>query len=106
MGKYRFQWNERLRISLPVMEQDWELYDGAEQADMVERWELIRGTIPDRIMELERVIRVKQNELFEEDSFPESCRINSEIAELASRINDLQIWYRVSQELETPLSPS
>ncbi|MUT68150.1 hypothetical protein [Paenibacillus sp. NEAU-GSW1] len=101
MGTYRFQWNERLRISLPVLNDEWEQYDAAEQAQIIEQWELIRGTIPDRIFQFERIIRVKQNELFEEESFTESCRINSEIAELASRINDLQIWYRINQELET-----
>ncbi|MFF2481559.1 hypothetical protein [Paenibacillus sp. NPDC058071] len=101
MGDYRFQWNERLRIALPVLEGEWESYGTREQSEMVERWELIRGAIPDRIMEFERIINVKQAELFEEENFAESCRINAEIAEYASRINDLHIWYRVNQQLDS-----
>lgn len=52
-------------------------------------------------MEFERIINHKQNELYEEDDFEESCRINAEIAEYASRINDLHIWYRTNQELDS-----
>jgi hypothetical protein len=101
MLMYRFEWNERLLIALPVLKVDWEHYDSAEQMDIVEQWELIRGTIPDRVMEFERIINHKQNELYEEDDFEESCRINAEIAEYASRINDLHIWYRANQELDS-----
>ncbi|MFX3633809.1 MAG: hypothetical protein ACE3L7_25995 [Candidatus Pristimantibacillus sp.] len=101
MAMYCFQWNERLQISLPIMEVEWEQYDDAEQSDIVERWELIRGSIPDRVMEFEWIINMRQDQLFEEDSFEESCRINSEIADYASRINDLHIWYRMNQELES-----
>ncbi|GLX69269.1 hypothetical protein [Paenibacillus glycanilyticus] len=101
MLMYRFEWNERLRLALPVLEADWEQYSALEQSDIVEQWELIRGTIPDRVMEFERIINRKQEELFEEDNFEESCRLNTEIAEYASRINDLLIWYRTNQELDS-----
>lgn len=60
------------------------------------------GTIPDRIKVLEDIIRVKQQLLFEEDDFAESCLINGDIADLASRINDLNIWFRTRQDLEPP----
>ncbi|NIK67428.1 hypothetical protein [Paenibacillus sp. BK720] len=101
MLMYRFEWNERLLIALPVLEADWEQYSSAVQSDIVERWELIRGTIPDRVMEFERVINRMQSQLYEEENFEESCRLNAEIAEYASRINDLHIWYRTNQELDS-----
>jgi hypothetical protein len=101
MLMYRFEWNERLLIALPVLEADWRQYSSRQQSDIVEQWELIRGTIPDRIMEFERIINRKQNQLYDEENFEESCRLNAEIAEYASRINDLHIWYRTNQELDS-----
>lgn len=101
MGVYRFDWNERLRIRLPVLETEWEQYEPAEQRDIVAQWELIRGTIPDRIMEFERHINAMQERLYEEESFEISCILNYEIADYASRINDLHIWYRIDQQVES-----
>ncbi|OQP01541.1 hypothetical protein B1689_04345, partial [Geobacillus sp. 44C] len=37
------------------------------------------------------------DQLSDENDFERSCRLNSEIAELASIINDLWIWYRMNQ---------
>ncbi len=99
-SRYRFEWNERLGIRLPVMEREFEALSPTEQEDMLGQWEQIRGRIPDRIRELEQRINRKQEELGKESDFARSCALNSDIAELASRINDLQIWYRVNQELE------
>ncbi|RXZ82254.1 hypothetical protein EBB07_11285 [Paenibacillaceae bacterium] len=93
-------WDERLSIAIPVLERDWEEYSVSEREAIVERWELIRGSIPARVFLLEQEINRKQTELFNEDDFGRSCQINSEIAELASQINDLLIWYRVDQEIE------
>ncbi|WP_229750336.1 hypothetical protein [Paenibacillus nasutitermitis] len=95
-----FRWNERLGIALPELQQEWEGYSEQVRAAIVTQWEIIRGTIPDRVFAYERLIHVKQAELFEEEDFETSCCINSEIAELASRINDLHIWYRINQEIE------
>ncbi|MBD2872970.1 hypothetical protein [Paenibacillus arenilitoris] len=101
MGTYRFEWNERLRIRLPVLESEWERYEPSAQLAIVEQWELIRGTIPDRVKEFERLIDAKQARLSDEDSFEQSCILNYEIADYASRINDLHIWYRIDQQLES-----
>ncbi|MGO4539890.1 hypothetical protein [Paenibacillus sp. YIM B09110] len=101
MGEYRFDWNERLRISLPILERDWEQYEVSEQMKIIEQWESIRGTIPDRVIEFERLINGKQAELFEEHDFDKCCELNYEIAEYASRINELHIWYRINQEMES-----
>jgi hypothetical protein len=96
-----FIWNERLGIELPELNREWDCYNDQEQADIVTRWEVIRGTIPDRVFALERLINMKQAQLYEEEDFETSCTINADIAELASRINDLHIWYRINQEIET-----
>ncbi|ALS28979.1 hypothetical protein ABEV74_06580 [Paenibacillus cisolokensis] len=100
MGNYRFVWDERLGIPLPRLEAEWEAYDEDERKAIVEQWETIRGTIPERVLHLERIIVAKQSQLEEEEDFERSCRLNGEIAELASRIHDLHIWYRIDQEVE------
>ena len=95
-----FIWNERLGIPLPELDRSWELFREEEQTFIVTQWEIIRGSIPDRVFALEKLINVKQAELYEEDDFETSCVINSDIAELASHINDFHIWYRINQEIE------
>ncbi|GMK39628.1 hypothetical protein PCCS19_26820 [Paenibacillus sp. CCS19] len=101
MENYRFVWNNRLGISLPILDYDWDYYAESERMRIVEQWETIRGTIPDRIIALEQQIQIRQAQLFDEDDFEISCTLNYDIAELASRINDLHIWYRINQEIES-----
>ncbi len=101
MSLYSFKWDERLQIRLPVLALDWNGYTTAEQLAIIEQWELIRGNIPEQIMAFERIIRVKQELLGEEECFEASCILNEEIAEYASRINDLHIWYRIDQQIDT-----
>jgi len=96
----QFVYSERHDIALPSLETDWDELPLACRIAILSKWEMIRGTIPDRIKSLEDVIRVKQQLLFEEDDFAESCLINGDIADLASRINDLNIWFRTRQDLE------
>ncbi|MDG0813643.1 hypothetical protein [Cohnella rhizosphaerae] len=61
---------------------------------------LIRGRIPDAITAREAEIRRLLDGLFEEEDFVRCCSLNEEIAEAASAIHDLQIWYRTQQDLE------
>ncbi|MFC4778614.1 hypothetical protein ACFO9Q_17610 [Paenibacillus sp. GCM10023252] len=103
MASYHFAWNERLRISIPVLDSEWDRYSMADRQNIIEQWESIRGTIPNHVMAFERIINLKLAELSEEDNFERSCLINAEIAEYASRINDLHIWYRMNQEVESRL---
>ncbi|TVX92578.1 hypothetical protein [Paenibacillus agilis] len=103
MKRYRFDWDERLQIHTPVLLCEWEQLSAQEQNNLLMQWEIIRGRIPDRIFDLERVIILKQQALYEEDCFEESCRLNSEISELASAINDLHIWYRTQQDVDAKL---
>lgn len=64
-------------------------------------WEEIRATIPDQIQRVEAVIIEKTRQMSEEENFARSCELNSEIHELASVINDLNIWFRVQQDHDT-----
>jgi len=98
-----FQYDERLGIELPALHDEWEAYPEQTRAGIVLRWEQIRGRIPDRIHQLEAIIIRKQHSLDHEDDFPTSCRLNSEIADLASAINDLHLWFRINQDLETKM---
>lgn len=94
-----FEFDARLGIHIPQLQKEWECYSEAERSSILEQWEWIRGRIPDRIMELEAEINRKQEHLNQEEHFPTSCRLNLEIADLASTIHDLNIWYRTNQEL-------
>ncbi|TJY41597.1 hypothetical protein E5161_13370 [Cohnella pontilimi] len=96
----QFAWNERLGISVPSLTQDWEEMSRGEQSSVLEVWETIRGKIPDHVKRFEEQIKRMQDALFEEDDFAASCRLNGDIADLASRINDLHIWFRTQQDLD------
>jgi len=98
----QFSYSERLEIELPSVEDEWEELAAELRSAVLARWETARGRIPDRILSLEAKIRTKQQQLFEEEDFARSCLINGDIADLASRINDLNIWFRASQELDDP----
>ncbi|MDN4527521.1 hypothetical protein QYB97_23870 [Fictibacillus sp. NE201] len=98
-----FIFNGRLGIALPRLDQRWEDYSAAKQAEILAEWETIRGTIPDRIAQIEETINQKQEALGEEENFEVSCRLNWEIADLASIINDLWLWYRTHQDISTRL---
>lgn len=98
MDKY-FVLNDRLGIKLPALHKNWEEYTFDTQQSILLEWEKIRGYIPDRIAELEDLINKKQASLSDESDFKKSCQLNTEIAELASIINDLWLWYRTNQDI-------
>ncbi|MDF2722793.1 MAG: hypothetical protein K0Q59_2468 [Paenibacillus sp.] len=96
---YEFVYDERLGIDLPQLYLEWERLSLSERASLLHEWERIRGRIPERIRKLEVIIVEKQNELNVENDFPRSCRLNTEIAELASCVTDLHLWFRVDQTI-------
>lgn len=99
--RYEFVLDHRLGIPLPSLALEWEMYTAEERSDILFQWEEVRAKIPDRIIQLESVINQKQAQLSEEENFVISCELNSEIHELASVINDLNIWFRAQQDYET-----
>jgi hypothetical protein len=96
-----FSFDERLGILLPVFTERWDHFSIEKQNRILLFWERIRGSIPDRIAELELIINQKQAQLSDESDFPRSCQLNNEIAEHASIINDLWLWYRANQTVST-----
>lgn len=96
-----FTFDNRLGIPIPVFTKEWEELSKSKQQEVLIQWEKIRGSIPDRIKDLEQLINVKQARLSDENDFTMSCRLNSEIADLASVINDLWLWYRVNQDISS-----
>lgn len=93
MQRY-FSLNKRLGIELPMLVKSIEDYEQEIQHAILFHWEKVRGAIPDRIAELELEINSKQKKMNKEEDLHTSASINSEIADLASIINDLLIWYR------------
>ncbi|WML47299.1 hypothetical protein RCG23_17610 [Neobacillus sp. PS3-34] len=98
-----FIYDNRLGIPIPDVSKEWDDFTKQVQQDILFRWERIRGSIPDRIAELENIINYKQAELSNESDFPRSCALNSEIAELASIINELWLWYRANQGISSKM---
>lgn len=94
-----FIWDEKLGISVPKLYKSWETYDKTEQSAILLHWEKIRGTIPDRIAEIETQINKLQDRLSIEENFEVSCELNERIASLASIINELWLWYRLNQQV-------
>ncbi len=94
-----FIYDEHLGIEVPELQEEWEDIPENMQHAILLKWEQIRGKIPDRIKELEYHINQKQQRLNNEENFEISCKLNSEIADLASIINDLWLWYRLTQHV-------
>jgi hypothetical protein len=94
-----FSYDDRLGIHIPNLDLEWDYYKLDTQHSIMFHWETIRGSIPDRIADLEHSINIKQAKLSDENDFHRSCELNAEIAELASVINDLWILYREHQEI-------
>jgi hypothetical protein len=99
--KEYFSFDDRLGIQLPDLTLELADYSIESQEEILLYWEQVRGSIPDRIGELENQINQKQALLSNESNFPRSCQLNTEIAELASIINDLWLWYRANEVLST-----
>jgi hypothetical protein len=94
--KEYFSFDPRLGIPLPEFA-DLDQYSNEIKEEILFYWEQVRGSIPDRIKDLEIQINQKQAQLSIESNFPRSCQLNTEIADLASIINDLWLWYRANE---------
>lgn len=91
--------NKRLGIAIPCFKREWDALEKQTQQDILLQWEKIKGSIPDHIQKIETEINEKQAQLSNEADFAISCELNSQIAELASIINDLWLWYRTDQDV-------
>ncbi|GGC93788.1 hypothetical protein GCM10007216_25670 [Thalassobacillus devorans] len=94
-----FTYDSRLGISVPELPRSFSSYSIEQQAIILAEWENHRGAIPDRVKELEREIDQCLYKLNREEDFEASCRLNNQISEFASTINDLWIWYRTNPHI-------
>ncbi len=101
-----FTYDERLGIRLPDLNQQWAAYTQEEQERILSEWEQIRGSIPERIKQMEAIINERQAQLNVEPVFADAVRLNHEIADYASRIMDLHMLFRIDEQLETGKSHS
>ncbi|GAE34138.1 hypothetical protein [Halalkalibacter akibai] len=91
-----FIYDQRLDLFLPSIDGSWHEISKEQQEQILAKWETIRGIIPDRIKEIEQTIELVHQQLTEEEDFDRSCELNLKMAELASTINELWIWFRVT----------
>lgn len=94
----QFVFDTRLGIQTPRLTKDWDEFSGSEQAEILLYWEQVRGAIPDRIFAFEREIGELQRQMNEEEDFGRVIELNWLIAEIASRINDLNLYFRLNQD--------
>jgi len=94
----QFVYDARLGIPIPRLTKDWDEFTRSEQAAILMYWEEVCGAIPDRIFAFEREIGELQRRMNEEEDFGRVIAINWDIAELASRINDLNIYFRLNRD--------
>jgi hypothetical protein len=91
---FEFVLDDRLGIRLPVLSREWEEYSREEQETMILEWEAIRARIPDRVKVLEEEIDRRQVQVAAEEDWDRVCELYGEIFNLASIINDLNIWQK------------
>ena len=96
--QHLFHYDERLQIEVPRLEQSWAMYTTEERMDILEYWEPMRGKIPGVISEYEAHIHQLHDQLQEEDDWDVSLQLLNEINAYASRINDLNILYRMQPD--------
>jgi hypothetical protein len=94
-----FVHSERLGIPTPDLQQEWDEFSSDEQSEIIYYWETIRGRIPDRIFALEREIVALQDQLDNEEHFEKVCALTWDVADRASRINDLHLLFRLNQDV-------
>ncbi|CAB3395438.1 hypothetical protein [Kyrpidia spormannii] len=97
-----FQYDSRLEVEVPYLDRDWDEYPSDLQEAVIIHWVRIRAGIPDVIARFEKVIATLQERAAVEDDWDQVCKLYWEIADYASRINDLNILYRSDPELTSP----
>lgn len=97
-----FRRDERLGIDLPDFQEPFEELSLEDQEDIIIRWETIRARIPEQIMRFEHVIEDILDSVHREEDWDTIAAYFTEIADYASRINELNTWRRVDQGLAAP----
>ena len=95
-----FMYEERLGIEVPYLGKEWHDYTLNERTSILEKWEIMRGRIPAKIARFESEIEALQQNLHHEEDWDKSLSIMSQVSDLASRINDLNILFRTQPDAE------
>lgn len=99
MENYRFEYDERLTIEIPILYKAWEELSYDEQKEILYRWEHVRATIPDQIKLLEQEVHELEKKLQIEDNQENFLALSKRITELASQIIDLNLWFRTHEDI-------
>ena len=98
--KELFRFDDRLRIDVPNLQREWSEYSRAERMRILELWEPMRGRIPGVVAEFETEINERHQLLQEVEDWDKSVALMDEIADYASRINDLNILFRTQPDAD------
>lgn len=98
--KERFRFDDRLRIHIPDLKDEWNDYSSDERMRILELWEPMRGRIPGIIAEFEAEIDERHQLLQQVDEWEKTIALMDEISDYASRINDLNILYRTQPDAD------
>lgn len=96
-----FQYDERLGIHVPHFTKEWTEHSLAIRGSILERWEVERGQIPQRIAHFEAEIAHFQEAIHSADDWEDTVALMDKISDYASRIADLNILFRTQPDLET-----
>ncbi|MBX6351797.1 MAG: hypothetical protein IRZ10_00570 [Thermoflavifilum sp.] len=94
-----FRFDERLGIECPAFDPPFESLPRPIQEAALAYWEKVRSGIPDRIQSFETRINALLARIQETDDWDEITRCFDEISDLATRIQDLNLWARVDPSL-------
>lgn len=95
-----FVYEERLGIEVPHLQKDWHDYSRAERTSILEKWELMRGRIPELIADFEAKIKNLNELLFQEEDWDKSVELLQQTSDFASRITDLNILFRTHPDID------
>ncbi|MCI0182804.1 MAG: hypothetical protein OWR52_07295 [Acidibacillus sp.] len=96
--QHLFHYDERLQLEVPTLQQAWTAYTEDERRSILEYWEPMRGKIPGVIGKYEAHISQLHEQLNNEEDWDTTLQIMDNINDYASRINDLNILYRMQPD--------
>ncbi|WP_067567145.1 hypothetical protein [Ferroacidibacillus organovorans] len=93
-----FTYDPRLDLEVPSLSLEWSEYNVTEREKILEQWERVRGAIPSRISLFEARIEELQSQLHHEEEWDQTVSLMNQVADYASRINDLNILFRTQPD--------
>ncbi|RIV28603.1 hypothetical protein D2Q93_02295 [Alicyclobacillaceae bacterium I2511] len=94
-----FRHDQRLGIELPDLTTPYDELSHTQQEELIAYWEGVKAHIPDQIMKFERDIEGLLQVVHHEEDWDIIAAHFADISDLASRINELNMWRRVDPSL-------